>query len=56
MTILKSSAFSISVSLIFDIHELNRVLFLNATSFYNFLFLFKTAAKRSIAPFTTIYA
>ena len=53
MTILKPSALSINVFLIFEIHDLNEALFLNATSFS--ALLFAASAKRSIGLFTTIY-
>ena len=60
MTISRSSALSINVLLIFEMHDLNGALSLNETSFSALSFSFAAAAaaaaKRSIAPFTTIYA
>ena len=52
MTISRSSALSINVLLIFEKHDLNEALFLNATSFLTLSFSF-AAAKRFIVPFTT---
>ena len=54
MTIPRSSALSISVLLIFKIHDLSGALFLNTTYFSALPFSFAAAAKRSIPPFTTI--
>ena len=56
MIISKSSAFSINVLLIFEMHYLNGAWFLNATSFSALSFSFGAAAKSYIVPFTTIYA
>ena len=55
------SALSVNVLLTFEmldveIHDLNGALLLSAISFSVLSFLFAAAAKRSIAPFTTIYA
>ena len=55
MTLLRSSALSINVLLIFEMHDF-LALFLNATSFSTLSsFSFAAAAKRSVVPFTTIY-
>ena len=56
MTVSRSFAQPINVLLIFDIHDLNRALFLNARFHSVLSFLFAAAAKRSIVPFTTICA
>ena len=56
MTILQSPALPINMLLIFDMHHLNRALFLNVTSLHAFSFSLPAAAKRSIAPFKTRYA
>ena len=56
MTISRSSAFSINVVLIFEMHDLNGALFLNATFYSALFFSFAASGKRSIFPFTTIYA
>ena len=56
MTISRSSALSINVLLIFEMHDLNGALFLNTTPFSALSFSFGAATKRSIGPFTTIYA
>ena len=56
MTILKFPALSINVLLIFDIHNLTGTLFLNAASFSSLLSSFAAVDKKSIVPFTTIYA
>ena len=56
MTISRSSAFSINILLIFEMHDLNGALFLNALSFSALTFSFASSAKRAIVPFTTIYA
>ena len=57
MNISRSSALSINVLLLFEMHDLNGALFLNETSFSALSFSFAAAAtKRSFAPFTTIYA
>ena len=53
MTMSRSSALSLSALLIFEMHDLNRAVFLIETALS---FSFAAAAKRSIAPFTTIYA
>ena len=50
------SALYVNVLLIFEMHDLNGGLFLNATSLSGLSFSFAAAAKRSIVPFTTIYA
>ena len=55
MTISRSSALSINVLLIFEMHDLNGALFLNTTFFSALSFSVPAAAKRSIFPFTTIY-
>ena len=54
MTILRSSALSINVLLIFEMHELNGSLFLIATSFSSTLVF--AVVLTFIIPFTTIYA
>ena len=56
MTTSRSFALSINVLLIFAMHDLNGALFLKTVSFSALSFLFAAATKRSIAPFTTIYA
>ena len=56
MTISRSSVLCINVLLIFEMHDLNGALFLNATFFRASSFSFAGAAKRSIVPSTTIYA
>ena len=56
MTISRSSALFVNVLIIFEIHDLNGALFLNATSFSALSFSFAAAAKISIVPFTTVYA
>ena len=59
MTMSRSSALSINVLLIFEMHDLNGAFSLNETSFSALSFSFAAAAaaaKRSIVPFTTIYA
>ena len=56
MTISRSYALSINVLLIFEMHDLYKALFLNATSLSVLSFSFAAAAKRSIVLFTTIYA
>ena len=48
----RSSALSINVLLIFDIHKLNGVLFFNAKSFCALTFPGAAVAERSIVPFT----
>ena len=55
MTILKSSALSIEVQLVFEMHYLNGVLFLKAIFFCALSFSLAAAAKRSIVPFTIKY-
>ena len=55
MTISRSSALSINVLLVFEMHDLNGSLFLNATFCSALSFSFEAASKRSIAPFTAIY-
>ena len=55
MTISRSCALSVSVLLIFEIHDLNGAPSLNATSSSALSRLFAAAAKRSIVPFTAIY-
>ena len=55
MTISRSSALSFNVLLNFKMHELNGAS-LNVASFCALSFPFVAAAKRSIAPFTIIYA
>ena len=52
MIISRSSALSINVLLIFNIHDLNGVLFSNVTFFSALSFSFAAAAKRYIVPFT----
>ena len=54
MTISRSSALSVNVLLIFKMHDLNEVLFLDRT--WVLSFSFAAATKTSIVPFTTIYA
>ena len=44
MTVLRSSALSIRVLLIFEMHDLNGVLLVNATSFSTLKFSFAAAA------------
>ena len=56
MTTSRSSVLSINVVLIFEMHDLNGALFLNATFFSALSYSFATAAKKAIPPFTTIYA
>ena len=56
ITISRSSPLSINVLLIFEMHDLNGELFLNATSFTTLWFSFAAVAKRSIVLSTTIYA
>ena len=56
MTTSRSSAVSINVLLIFNMHDLNVALFLNETSFSALSFSFAGAAKTSIAPFKIFYA
>ena len=51
-----TSAFSINVLSIFDMHDIDQALFLNATSFSALSFSFAPEAKSSIASITTIYA
>ena len=51
MTLSGSSALSINVLLIFDMHDLKGVLFLNATNFCVLSFSLATASERSIALF-----
>ena len=48
MTILRSSAFSINVLLIFAMHDLNGALFLNATFFWSLSFSFAAAAAKRL--------
>ena len=61
MTNSRSSALSINVLLIFEMHDLNEVLFLSAKFFSDLSFSFvaaaaaAAAAKASIVPLTTIY-
>ena len=55
MTISGSSALSINVLSIFEMHDLNGALFFNVT-FFSALSCFCSRAKRSVVPFTTIYA
>ena len=50
------SALSINVLLVFEMHDLNGALFLNATAFSALSFSFAAVVKRSIVPFTTKYA
>ena len=52
MTISRSSALSINVLLIFDVHDLNSASFLNAIPFRNIVAF--SATKRSVVPSTTI--
>ena len=52
MSISGSSALSINVLLIFEIHDLNFMF----SSFLSLIFSLKASAKRSISPFTTTYA
>ena len=54
MTISRSSALSLNVLLIFEMHDLNGALFLYTTSFSALSFSLTAGAKRSIVPFTTI--
>lgn len=54
MTISRSSAISMNVFLIFDIHEVNGALFLNVTSFLSLSFSLAAEGKRSVFPLTTI--
>ena len=56
MTISRSFALSINALLIFEMHDLNGALFLNATSFSTSSFSFAATTKRFIVPFTTIYS
>ena len=56
MIISRSSTLSINILIIFEIHDLNGTLFFNTTSFSDLSFSFAAVAKRSIFPFTTIYA
>ena len=56
MTISRSSALSINVLLIFEMHDLNGALFLNTTFFSALSFSFAAAAKSSNVPFATIYS
>ena len=53
MNISRSSALSINT--LFEMHDLNGALFLNATFFSALSFLFAVAAKGNIVPFTTIH-
>ena len=55
MNISRSSALSIYTLLIFDMHELNGVLYLNATFFSTLSSSFATITKKSIVPFTVIH-
>ena len=52
----RSSALSVNVLLIFEIHDLSGALFLYATAFSALSFPFVAAAKRSIVPFTSVHA
>ena len=56
MTVSKSSALSINVLLIFDMHDLNGELFLNVATFSALIISFATSPVKSIFPFTTIYS
>ena len=56
MTISGSSTLCTNVLLIFEIHDLSGALFSNATFFSALSFSFAVVTKRSIVPFTTIYA
>ena len=52
----KPSALCINVPLIFEMHDLNEALFLNATFLSALSFSFATPAKRSIVLLTKKYA
>ena len=54
MAISRSSALSINALLIFEMHDVNGALFLNATFSSALSFSLVAAATRSIVPFTTI--
>ena len=56
MAISRSSALSINVLLIFEMHDLKRALFSNATFFSASSFSFAAAVKRSSIPFTIMNA
>ena len=53
MTISRSFALSITVLLLFEMHDLNGALFPKAKSFSVLSFSLAAAAERSIVPFTT---
>ena len=56
MNISRFSQCSIKLFLIFDMHDLNAALFLNATSFSALSFYFAAASKRLVVFFTAIHA
>ena len=56
MNISRSSPLSINLKLIFEMHDSNSALFLDATSVTASSFSIAAAAKRSVVPFTTIFA
>ena len=56
MPMSRSSALSVNVMVMFEMHDLNGALFLNAIFFWALSSPFTAVAKSSIVTFTIIYA